>query len=567
MKCTRFIVRGSLFVLSLLAVFTPCSAATGDSLSGSAVLMKAMVDELDRSVSELTIEDLPRPYFIQYTAEDRLIHTIRAAYGGLVNSRVSRSRQIGSRVRVGSHELDNTNIGRGFGGRVSLPIDDDYTALRHGIWRMTDVDYKQSVEMLTRKQAYLRQKKVEDRPDDFAPIDPVRQQEPSATFVLDVQQWEKNIADLSARFDRYPDIQDAVVTFYGGAVNRFIVNSEGTRLRTADTGADLEIQAEIQAEDGMRLSDGSNYLGLEIGDLPSIKELSADVDKLCENLMDLAKAPVLEQYTGPVLFEPKAAGKVFEALLGDGLCARPLPLGGGWDDRSLERKIGLRILPRSFDMIDDPGPIRFEGRVLAGAYTFDDDAVRSQRVLLVEKGKLKTLLAGRAPTKKIKATTGHGRSAGFQDSRATVGCLYVSDAAGLSPEELKEELIDAARDEGLAFGLRIASMQPGGGGDLGNPVYAYKVYVEDGREELVRGLEFLPVEPRSLKRLLAAGKNREVYNSFGRVSSSYIAPAILFEELDLRKIDREFDRLPIVTSPAKRSAESPPAPASSGKRR
>ena len=80
MKYTRIIVRGSLVVLPFFVVFTPCSAATGDSLPASAVLMKAMVDELDRSVSELTIEDLPRPYFIQYTAEDRLIHTIRAAY-------------------------------------------------------------------------------------------------------------------------------------------------------------------------------------------------------------------------------------------------------------------------------------------------------------------------------------------------------------------------------------------------------------------------------------------------------------------------------------------------------
>ena len=37
-------------------------------------------------------------------------------------------------------------------------------------------------------------------------------------------------------------------------------------------------------------------------------------------------------------------------------------------------------------------------------------------------------------------------------------------------------------------------MQRGGGEPgLGDPVLAYKVYVEDGREELIRGVEFAPV--------------------------------------------------------------------------
>ena len=95
-------------------------------------------------------------------------------------------------------------------------------------------------------------------------------------------------------------------------------------------------------------------------------------------------------------------------------------------------------------------------------------------------------------------------------------------------------------------------MRSGGGGELGNPIYAYKVYVDDGHEELIRGMEFLPVEPRSLKRLLAAGIERKVYNSSAGVSHSVIAPAILFDELELTKIEREFDKLPIMKSPAQR---------------
>ncbi len=537
-------------------LFLPVASAArgGGALPDNDIPMKALVDELARSMNALMLEDLPRPYFIQYNAQDRLAFNMRAAYGALLRSDQDRYRFVTSRVRVGSPKLDNTNMGRGYGGRAALPLDDNIAALRHAVWQMTDTDYKHAVETLTRKQAYLKQKTVEDRPDDFSPGQPVRAVQPSAEIAFDNKQWENNIEQLSARFKQYPNIQNSGVTFFAGAENRWIVNSEGTRLRTADTGVSVEIHARLQAEEGMYLTDNLFYLGLQIDHLPPIEKMLADIDRMCKKLNVLSEAPVLEHYTGPVLFEPVAAGKVFHALLADGLCATPIPLGsGGWGDTSLEKKIGQRILPRSFNVYDDPGPQRFEDTILAGAYTYDDEAVLPGRVTLVEKGVLKTLLAGRAPTRKIKKTTGHGRSGRYGDAQATIGCLYIHDDNGMSADELKEKLIQAARDEGLEFGLRIESMEAGGYGGLGDPIYAYKVYVDDGREELIRGMEFLPTETRSLRRILAAGTERKVYNSPAGIPVSIIAPAIVFEELELTKIEREFDKLPILKSPAQRN--------------
>ncbi len=525
----------------------------GGALPDNDIVMKAMVDELERSIEGLALEDLPRPYFIQYSAQDRLMFGMRATYGGLVRSTDSRARVVNSRVRVGSYELDNTNMGRGIGGRAALPIDDDFTALRHAIWRMSDADYKHAVETLSRKLAYLKQKNVQNRPDDFSPAEPVHVIEPSAEIGFDNRKWEDNVKLLSSRFKQFPEIQDSAVTFFAGAVNHWIVNSEGTRLRKGDTGVHIEIHASLQAAEGMRLSDSLSFLGLQIDQLQSIDEMLADIDNMCKKLIALSHAPVLEQYTGPVLFEPVASGKLFDALLARRLCARPIPLGsGGWGDESFEKKIGLRILPRSFTVYDDPTEQLFEGTVLAGARTFDDEAVRPKRVALVENGILQTLLSSRAPTRKIKHTTGHGQNAGLGDARATIGCLYIYADKGMTSDALKVELIRAAREEELEYGLRIESMRSGGGGELGDPIYAYKVYVDDGHEELIRGMEFLPVEPRSLKRLLAAGIERKVYNSSAGATHSVIAPAILFDELELTKIEREFDKLPIMKSPAQR---------------
>jgi len=545
--------------LGLMSVLATCSVATVTTTLGAEVhalpdndvMMKAIVTELDRSMEHLVLDGLPKPYFMQYNAEDRLTIDIRGAYGGLVRSHENRYRTITSHVRVGSFKLDNTNLGRGFGVRALLPVDDDYVPLRQAVWRATDEDYKRAVELLARKQAYLKQKSVEERPDDFSPAEPVRAIERSAEIGLTRSDWERTVQTLSARFKAHPDIRDSDVTFFAGAVNNWVVNSDGTRLRTGDFGVHLKFRADIQAEDGMELDDSRAYLALGVDGLPPVAKLLADVDDLCNRLVALSRAAVLEHYTGPVLFEPAAAGRVFEALLADGLSATPIPLGGG-NDTSFGKKIGRRILPRSFHVFDDSTSTTFDDTILAGSYTYDDEGVPPSRVELVEKGVLKTLVSCRAPTKEIKKTTGHCRGGAFGDPMPTPGCLYVESSERLSAEELRGELIQAARDEGLEYGLRVESMEGGRYGALGRPIFAYKVYVEDGREELVRGLEFQPVEPRSMKHILAAGSQRKAVNSLEGVSISVISPAVLFEELDLSKTDRELDKRPFLPSPLQR---------------
>lgn len=77
----------------------------------------------------------------------------------------------------------------------------------------------------------------------------------------------------------------------------------------------------------------------------------------------------------------------------------------------------------------------------------------------------------------------------------------------------------------------------------------YKVY-PDGREELVRGAEVANVDLRAFKRLLAAGNTPHVLNEGARSQGQTVAaPAMLFEELDLARIDRDFDKPPILPTP------------------
>jgi hypothetical protein len=93
------------------------------------------------------------------------------------------------------------------------------------------------------------------------------------------------------------------------------------------------------------------------------------------------------------------------------------------------------------------------------------------------------------------------------------------------------------------------------------PLLAYKVY-PDGREELVRGLLFHGVSTRSLKDIVAASDENYVFDlidsnaPFALVgagtfttTADVIAPAVLFDELELEPAKDESLKPPIVPPP------------------
>jgi hypothetical protein len=301
-----------------------------------------------------------------------------------------------------------------------------------------------------------------------------------------------------------------------------------------------------------------------------------DVKKLADRLAAAIKAPILEDYTGPVLFDGLASAQLFRQLLARGIAGQPDSVGSqrrgpvGTDD--LENRLDKRILPVTFQIYDDPRSEKFQGAFLAGHYLFDDEGIPAQRVEIVVDGKLQGMVMSRAPTKHFSQSNGHGRRSGGESPRSAVGCLYIESTKGESLEDLKKELIDAAEAEGLKYGLRITAIQgraaggfAGAGGRgggrggfgggaarvVGDPISIYKGYVADGREEPVRGCEFSSVDVRSLRKIIAAGNVPAVHNSAGGASPalSVIAPAVLFEEMELSRIKQEAEKKPILEAP------------------
>ena len=115
--------------------------------------------------------------------------------------------------------------------------------------------------------------------------------------------------------------------------------------------------------------------------------------------------------------------------------------------------------------------------------------------------------------------------------------------------ELRDKLRALCRELELDYGIVVRSMS-----GL-NPVRAYKLYAADGREEPLSGVEFVGAGFRPLRDIVAASRERYVFNFFhgmsGRtpVPASIVAPSILVQEMEVRKTERKPERLPYLKHP------------------
>jgi hypothetical protein len=78
----------------------------------------------------------------------------------------------------------------------------------------------------------------------------------------------------------------------------------------------------------------------------------------------------------------------------------------------------------------------------------------------------------------------------------------------------------------------------------------YRVYANDGHEELVRGAVFNELDVRALRNDLAAiGDDPLVSNRMGGLPQTIIAPSLLFDELEVKRADTTKEKLPEYPAP------------------
>ncbi len=552
------------------------------------VLLKALKDEMNRSMEKLQLKDMEKPYYIEYAVEDAETFVIKAVFGAIVESDQDRSRVLRAGLRVGSYDLDNSEFAGGsspysmIGGRpIQLVLEDDYTALRHDMWLATDGAYKQALEQLAAKRSFIKTKIQPEEIPDFSREKAIKAIAPKIVLTFDQKKWKESLRRLSAIFREYPVIYDSSIILNVRFSHKYFINSEGTVSLQPANLVSFHVRAATQASDGMGLKHFVPYYGVSLEQLPPEKEMAASIRKMAEELSALTSAQVLEDYVGPVLVTGQAASELFAQVLAPHLSGHRPPLmeqqqmAAMMTESKLASRLNRRVLPSFFTVMDDPTQKTYEKHQLIGSYEVDDQGVLARPVTLIERGILKKLLMSRRPRKEIAQSNGHGRAMQIGSPDVQIGNLFVQATEGKTFTELKQELINLCRDQGLSYGLLIKmfdnpsitgrefslsslSMRRGLQQEMvTSPILVYKVYVGDGREELVRGLTVAEMSVRMLRDIVVAGKDYYVNNklmagggimglffsfasrfgdagAFG-IPATVIAPSVLIEEVELKK--------------------------------
>jgi TldD protein len=544
--------RSGTALLSFLCLVTSVPVLVGQSTPSSDAVMRAMADELQRSVSELQFKDLEKPYFIQYTVVDQERYRASATFGALTGSDVGRVRILQAQVRVGDYDFDNSEFaGGGFQGTppagvtTAGPIENDYNSIRHALWLATDAAYKQSVEQLARKRAFVQNKIRGDQIPDFSKETAVTVVGPRQELQVDKARWEKQVREWSAIFKDFPQVQESSVVMEAQLTHRYLVNSEGTHTLQPAMLVTVEVEAETQAADGMRLRHWIPFNAGSIDQLPPAQDITKAIRQMAADLTALRSAPVLDaDYSGPVLFTGQASSEMFARVLGPNLSGQRLPLNDqqqGQTTRSeLVDRLNRPVLPRFLSVYDDPTAQRIGDKELLGHYSVDDQGVPARKVSLIEQGVLKNFLMSRRPGKDMPQSNGHGRSGVPGRETAQIGNLFIQSNEGKSYDALKQQLIKMCQEENLQYGLLIKALNPDGRSPIGSPVLTYKVYVSDGHEELIRGAFAQAIPIRSLRQIEAVGNDSFVVNRLTGsnelpTAMSVVAPSVLLEEMELKR--------------------------------
>jgi hypothetical protein len=273
---------------------------------------------------------------------------------------------------------------------------------------------------------------------------------------------------------------------------------------------------------------------------------------LVQSLKALRDAPVVdEDYSGPVLFSADAASDIFNGMVARSLLGiRPKPGDSARTVGDYSSNYKSRVLPAFISVTDDPGETTFEGKLLIGSYDTDSEGVRAVKVPLIQDGLLMNYLLGRNPIREFPASNGHGRSGPGQPATPNIGVLTVQSSQPLSPDTLKQKLIEICKQQSKPFGYYVETL----GGPY-EPRMLYRVYANDGHEELVRGAIFDDLDTRALKNeLVAAGDDLLISNRDGQVPTTIISPSMLLDDVEVKRTDAKSARLPEYPPPDLTSA-------------
>ncbi|MBA3453072.1 MAG: hypothetical protein H0T42_08265, partial [Deltaproteobacteria bacterium] len=297
-------------------------------------ILDAVAEEMNRALL-LEIPGAPKPYHISYKVTEVDVNDAAATLGQTTSKRNRHFVNIEARVRVKFDTVDNSNFAVANAEEIdgvaalNLPIEANARIARRAAWLVSDTAYKEALMQLrakleSRRAGGSRSSDVQS----WTPTKAVVSEEPVLVPALEtLDELETRAKAISGLFRGQAHVRDSRVAVTSYLERRWYLTTEGTTVTDTRRASGIVIAANGQANDGQPLHDYFLRYGHTAKDLPSDKDLEGETKKLIDTIAALAKAPVLERYSGPVLFEGEGAVGVLRFTLAPNLGGTPVPEG------------------------------------------------------------------------------------------------------------------------------------------------------------------------------------------------------------------------------------------------
>jgi predicted Zn-dependent protease len=552
----------NVFAILIMLMFTTVSIGAVEY-----PLLNAMKNEMKRTMDGLANQSTP-PYFLSYAVTETKTIRMNAVFGSVKSSEQTLSRILDIDIRVGNHELDNTHTIRGsrfeFGGGgrgIELPMTNDEKALRSVMWNATDKLYKKAVErygkVLTNRAVKVKE---EDSSADFSRQQPIESIAPDQSFVIDSLQWVKKIKQLSSLFTVDPKIYTGEVYFQADIITKYFVSSEGTVIRQSEPNVRLFASASTKADDGMTLPLFSSYFAFQPENLPSEEIIGQDIRRMIQTLGQLRDAPLAETYSGPAILSGAASGVFFHEIFGHRVEGHRQKDPNS--SQTFKSFLNKKILPDFIDVVFDPGLKTLNGQDIVGYYTYDDEGVKAEKVIAVEKGIFKNFLMSRSPIESFPASNGHGRRQAGLRPVARQSNLLVLASQSVAFDSLRTLLRNECTVQNKEYGLYFVEISGGftfTARTIPNafnvqPLVVYKIYADGRPDELVRGVDLIGTPLTTFNNIIAASHDIGIFNGVcgaesGGVPVSASSPSLYVKTIEVQKKQKSQAKPPLLESP------------------
>jgi len=570
-------------ICSFIFVLTTLQIVPAQIVPDSAII-QAMQDELKRNIRELEDTSLAKPFFISYTIADAEQIQVSGTLGAIVNSDKNRYKDWSARLLVGSYEITDENFYSSqpdepvYQPNIEMPVENDYIGIRRSLWLTTNNLYYSAARTYHDKITQIELKKLDksslDVPD-FSKVPVVKKYISSRSTTIQKEELETKVRNLSSFFRNYPDISRSYIILNVFTSYVYFTNTEGTDIRFPFNITSLNVQLETYTSDGERLNRNITYTFNLPDELPSDSKLLADMEMITENLLSVRESVRFDDtYYGPVLLLGEVAAETMEKFLfagSDALISSRQTLHSSHQmnmsfeepTNDLQSRIGKSIISKDLTITAEPFLKEFNGRKLIGSFEVDAEGViPPEKLILVENGSLKTLLNGRTPSKQVPESNGHMRleynNRGLTNTIGP-GVIRIVTSNPVPIEELKKQLLNSAREEGLDYAIMIKSLDIDGS-DV--PFNYYKLDLKTGEETLLRAVRLKNLTMQSFHRSAVFSDSIFVHNTvleqdkvgsnaLSGIPSSFILPyGVLLNDIQLESTRKPLNSLlPVINNP------------------